>query len=340
VARLATAEPAVAYRVAVLVLWGLAANAAIACRGLFWDGSSFLVNIIELGEVHDFYTARAHVDWVTQAPVLLLLRLGVRDIHVLATIYSAALFALPVALYHVALARLRGNGVALAIAMVMVLMVWLPTSFFVVGEYNATYAAVLAAMAVTLVPGRNRLADAVGLVLLGLLAVRSYESMLYLGPLVAAAILWSWRDEPDARLRGLSMVAALGFAAGAIVAGATIVDYWSHPHFVKVRATSIAFWQNLQVVIPADSASCSRVAIAAGVPAGAKRPTHSLTSKPGRPLSARVGTSGRLGWRRAVATARKRARPDSTTGRADSAVMNTPSRVPAARSRAASAPPR
>jgi len=263
VARLATAEPAVAYRVAVLVLWGLAANAAIACRGLFWDGSSFLVNIIELGEVHDFYTARAHVDWVTQAPVLLLLRLGVRDIHVLATVYSAALFALPVALYHVALARLRGDGVALAIAMVMVLMVWLPTSFFVVGEYNATYAAVLAAMAVTLVPGRNRLADAVGLVLLGLLAVRSYESMLYLGPLVAAAILWSWRDEPDARLRGLSMVAALGFAAGAIVAGATIVDYWSHPHFVKVRATSIAFWQNLQVVIPlAGLALCALAGLA------------------------------------------------------------------------------
>ena len=248
--RLATAASPVAYRLTVLLLWGLAANAAIACRGLFWDGSSFLVNILESGTVHDFYTARAHVDWVTQAPVLLMMRLGVRDIHVLATVYSAALFALPVALYHVALARLRGDGVAFAIAMVAILLVWLPTSFFIVGEYNSTYAAAFAAMAVTLVPGRSRTADAVGLVLLGLLGIRSYESMVYLGPLVAAGILWSWRHEADPALRGLATVAALAFLAGAIVAGATIVDYWSHPHFVKVRATSFAFWQNLQVVIP------------------------------------------------------------------------------------------
>ena len=26
---------------------------------------------------------------------------------------------------------------------------------------------------------------------------------------------------------------------------ATIAEYWSHPHFVKVRATSIAFWHEL-----------------------------------------------------------------------------------------------
>ena len=29
-------------------------NATIACRGLFWDGSSFLANILDLGQVHDF----------------------------------------------------------------------------------------------------------------------------------------------------------------------------------------------------------------------------------------------------------------------------------------------
>ncbi len=249
-ARLDAGASPLAYRVAVLLLWGLAANAAIACRGLFWDGSSFLVNIIELGEVHDFYTARAHVDWLTQGPVLLAIKLGVRDIHVLATVYSATLFALPVALYHGALARLRHDGVALAIAMLVLLVVWLPTSFFIVGEYNVTYAAALAAMAVTLVPGRSRLADAVLLVALGLLSVRSYEAMVYLGPLLAAAILWTWRGEPDPALRGLAVVAALAFLGGAVVAGATIAEYWSHPHFVKVRATSIAFWENLQLVIP------------------------------------------------------------------------------------------
>ena len=79
----------------VLLLWALAVNATIACRGLFWDGSPFMANILDFGQVHDFYTARAHVDWVTQLPMLLLSELGVRDTRLLAMVYSAALFGLP-----------------------------------------------------------------------------------------------------------------------------------------------------------------------------------------------------------------------------------------------------
>ena len=94
-----------AYRAVVLLLWGLAAYATVTCRGLFWDGSSFLVNILDNGRFHDFYVARAHVDWVTQLPVLLLSELGVRDTRLPALAYSAALFGLPTALSHLALAR-------------------------------------------------------------------------------------------------------------------------------------------------------------------------------------------------------------------------------------------
>lgn len=87
---------AVARTVAVL-LWALALHNTLTCRGLFWDGSSFLVNLLDHGRFHDFYAARAHVDWVTQAPVLLLAEWGVRDTRMLAMVYSAALFALPTA---------------------------------------------------------------------------------------------------------------------------------------------------------------------------------------------------------------------------------------------------
>ena len=145
-----------AYRVVVLLLWGLAAYATVTCRGLFWDGSSFLVNILDHGRFHDFYAARAHVDWVTQAPVLLLSELGVRDTRLLAMVYSAALFGLPAALYHLALARVRHDAVLLGIVIAAVAMVYLPTSFFIIGEYNATFAAVTAAMAVTLTSRDSR----------------------------------------------------------------------------------------------------------------------------------------------------------------------------------------
>jgi hypothetical protein len=239
-----------AYRVVVLLVWGLAAYATVTCRGLFWDGSSFLVNILDHGGFHDFYVARAHVDWVTQLPVLLLDKLGVRDTRLLAMAYSLALFGLPAALYHLALARVRHDAVLLGIVIAAVAVVYLPTSFFIIGEYNATFAAVVAAMAVTLTARENRPGDAVLLCVLGLFCVRSYEATVYLGPLLAAAIVWSARKDSDRATRVLAGIAAVAFIASAVVSAATIADYWSHPHFIKVRSMSFDFWQNLQFVIP------------------------------------------------------------------------------------------
>ena len=239
-----------AYRVVVLLVWGLAAYATVTCRGLFWDGSSFLVNILDHGWFHDFYVARSHVDWLTQLPVLLLAELGVRDTRLLAMAYSAALFALPAALYHLALARVRHDAVLLGIVIAAVTVVYLPTSFFIIGEYNATFAAVAATMAVTLTRRENRVGDAALLCGLGVFSVRSYEAMVYLGPLVAAAIVWSVRRDKDPATRALAGIAALAFVAAAMVSAATIAEYWSHPHFIKVRSMSFDFWQNLQFAIP------------------------------------------------------------------------------------------
>jgi len=163
-----------AYRVVVVVLWGVAAYATVTCRGLFWDGSSFLVNILDHGLFHDFYVARAHVDWVTQVPVLLLAELGVRDTRLLAMAYSAALFGLPSGLYHLALARVRHDAVLLGIVIAAVAVVYLPTSFFIIGEYNATFAAATAGMAVALTAREEHLGDAALLCVLGVFCVRSY----------------------------------------------------------------------------------------------------------------------------------------------------------------------
>ena len=243
-----------AYRGVALLLWALAAYDTLTCRGLFWDGSSFLVNILDLGRFHDFYAARAHVDWVTETPVLLLSQLGVRDTRLLAMVYSATLFGLPAALYHLAMARVRGDAVLLGIVIAAIATVYLPTCFFIVGEYNATFAAAAAAMAVTLTAGERRLGDAVLLCLLGVFCVRSYEAMIYLGPVIAAAIVWSMRNggpqSAQAPVRALTGIAALAFLAAAVVSAATIAEYWTHPHFVKVRSMSFDFLQNLQFAIP------------------------------------------------------------------------------------------
>jgi hypothetical protein len=245
-----SAMSAVSYRGTVLVLWVLAAGNALACRGLFWDGASFLASILESGTFHDFYPARAHVAWLTQAPVLLLAKIGVRDVHLLAMVYSATLFAVPAALYHLALARVRDRGALLAAMIAVVAAVYLPTSFFIVGEYNIAYAAVAATFAVALTRRPAEQRDSALMLALGLVCIASYEAMLYLGPLTAAVILWSMRGHRDPLARVLAVAAALGFLGAAVVSAATTVAYWNHDHFVLVRAAAFDFWQNLQFVVP------------------------------------------------------------------------------------------
>ena len=243
-------SPVAVARGVAVILWALALHNTLACRGLFWDGSSFLVNLLEHGHFHDFYAARAHVDWVTQAPVLLLARLGVRDTELLAMAQSAALFALPTVFYHLALARVRRDPVLLAAVLAIIAVVFLPTSFFIIGEYNVAFACITAAMAVALTIGESSRRDAALLLAFGLLCLRSYEAMIYLGPLVASAILWSTRRGGDQLTRLLGALAALAFIGAAVVSAVTIVDYWDHPHFMKVRSTSVDFWQNMQFSIP------------------------------------------------------------------------------------------
>ncbi len=241
-----------AYRIVAALLWSLAAYDSLVCRGLFWDGASFLVNIVDSGTFHDFYPARANIGYVTQLPVLMALKLGVTNLRILAVIQSAALFALPVGLYHYAMARVRHDWLLLCIVMVVIALVYLPTSFFIVGEYNALYAVATAAMATVLTVKYRRAYDGFLLCALAVLSVCSYEAMIYFGPLLAAAMLWWRRRVPaaDRETRLLALIAALGFTGGAIVSGATVVEYWNHPHFVLVRAAIFDFWQNQQFIVP------------------------------------------------------------------------------------------
>lgn len=239
-----------------MLLWALVAYDTIACRGLFWDGVSFMVNMLEYGTFHDFYPARAHINWVTQAPVILLIKLGVRDVRLLAMVFTAGLFALPVGLYHFALHRVRHDGTMLAAGIGVIAAIYLPTSFFIVGEYNATYAAAMAIVCVVLTSDGASRRDAWILVAIGAICIASYEAMIYLGPLLVAAVLW-WmargrRAVPasDDITQLLGFIAVVSLVAGVIVSAGAVVEYWNNPYFMRVRAATFDFWQNLQFIVP------------------------------------------------------------------------------------------
>jgi hypothetical protein len=75
--------------------------------------------------------------------------------------------------------------------------------------------------------------------------------MLYLGPTLAAMILWAMHRAkeatPTARL--LAWTAAGFFVAAAIVALVPTVRLWDHDYVTRVRGAVFDFWQNLQFMV-------------------------------------------------------------------------------------------
>ncbi len=166
-------------------------------------------------------------NFIGQIPVILALRMGVDDLHWLARLLTLGLFAIPTLSYSLALFRVRDDPVLAPPVIAAVAMVFLSVSFFIQAEHNAAYAlALLAAVWILMADG---LGHADGLVLVGAAAVatRSYEAMVYLGPLLAAMTAWTiWRARrrPGGAIV-LYLLAMSLFLVGAGIAADSIVHY-------------------------------------------------------------------------------------------------------------------
>ena len=238
----------VAYRTTVCLIWGLALWHSWESRGLFVDGSAFLVQIARREWFFDFYAPRLYAMVVGQAPIMTAVFLGVTDLHLLARLLSLGLFALPTALYHLALVRVKDDAVLLAAVIAAIAVVFMTTSFFIVGEYNTAYA-IAVLVAVRLVTAdRLTLVDGLFLAVIGGLAIRTYEVMLYLGPLLSVMILWAiWRAPSRPWLpTTLHLVAIAGFIAGMFVAIGSLTRPYSVEHLDETIETATNFWQNMQ----------------------------------------------------------------------------------------------
>jgi hypothetical protein len=238
----------VAYRTTVCLIWGLALWHSWESRGLFVDGSAFLVQIARREWFFDFYAPRLYAMVVGQAPIMTAIFLGVTDLHLLARLLSLGLFALPTALYHLALVRVKNDAVLLAAVIAAIGVVFMTTSFFIVGEYNTAYAIAIL-VAVRLATARQLTwVDGLFLAVIGFLAIRTYEAMLYLGPLLSAMVLWAiWRAPSRPWLpTTLHLVSIAGFIAGMFVAIGSLTRPYSVEHLDETIETATNFWQNMQ----------------------------------------------------------------------------------------------
>ncbi len=215
---------------------------------MFVDGSAFLVEIVRREWFFRFYPPRIYAMVAGQVPVMTAVMLGVTDLHWLARLLSLGLFGLPTVFYHLALHRAKGDAILLATVIAAIASIFMTTGFFIVGEYNTAFAIVLL-VAVRLVTAK-RLTFADGLVLAAVaaFATRTYEVMLYLGPLLAAMILWALRRAPARPVVTtlLHLLAAAFFLKAMVVAVNSLLYPHSAEHLEETWQTSLNFWQNMQ----------------------------------------------------------------------------------------------
>jgi hypothetical protein len=90
--------------------------------------------------------------------------------------------------------------------------------------------------------------DGAFLVAVGLLAIRAYEVMLYLGPVLALMIAWTIyrvRTRPPLATV-LYLLAILPFLGGMLVAANSLIHPFSQDHLSRTAATVLDAWQNIQ----------------------------------------------------------------------------------------------
>ena len=242
-----------AYRAILCLIWALALWHSWICRGLFVDGSAFLVQIVRREWFFEFYPPRIYAMIAAQLPVMTALLLGVTDLHLLARLLSFGLFCLPTIFYTLALERARHDAVLLACVIAVIGVVFLPTSFFIVGEYNTVYAVVtlIAVRLATAADQPLRLSESLVILALAAFSIRIYEAMLYLGPLLAAMTLWrlARASRHPALPAVMHMLAAVFFLCGSMVAVESLVHPWSEGHLEETLTQAKDFWQNMQFLL-------------------------------------------------------------------------------------------
>jgi hypothetical protein len=237
-----------AYRATIGLIWALALWHSWICRGLFVDGSAFLLNIVLHEWFFAFYWPRLYAMILAQIPIVTAITLGVTDLHLLGRLLSFGLFGLPTFLYTLALVRARREPVLLAVVIAAIGVIFMTTSFFIVGEYNSAYAIAILVAVRLATAKRLALADGIVLAIVAALAMRTYEVFIYLGPLLALMSVWQvWRmPHRPVVASALHLLSAGFFVKATIVAIDSVVHPYSQEHLSETYFTALNFWQNMQ----------------------------------------------------------------------------------------------
>lgn len=236
------------YRSSLLILWALLLWHAWECRGLFIDGAKLIYDVVQQQDWIVFRRARFYMEVLRQLPLNLAVHAGITDLHLLSQVLSFGLGLPATVFYTVALFRARNEPVLLAAVIAVIAACFMTTSFFIAGEYNATFAMTMAAAVWLATTDRLRAVEGLGLLAIAFVFSRSYEVTLYHGPVLALMTLWRIATVQD-RPRGamlLYLLAAVFFLGGAVVALDSLIHPYDAEYQRDVYNRATDFWQNPQ----------------------------------------------------------------------------------------------
>ena len=169
----------------LLAIIAVGLSGTIFLRGLYADGSHFLLEILARNDFWLFDKPRLHIQFLNQVFPVIAIKLGVIDLQALTFIYSAGLLLPTSAVWFVAL-YLQRNTPLFWWLILGYSSTFLLSGFFSIGEYNLTYAFVALYFSIAY-PKIYHWGQLAFLALIALTLIRSYEAMLFLGPCLALA---------------------------------------------------------------------------------------------------------------------------------------------------------
>lgn len=221
----------------VLLICGLAIFQVYAAKGLYADGSYFLVDILSSKGFLTHLKARFFALLVTQAPVVLAMEAGVYDLNALIRIHSLGLIAIPLGFWISAL-LIQTKTCFFWLFVAAFSVSYLSSGFFAIGEFNIAYAMVAFCASILLKESIGKIGGA-ALVLTAIILARSYEAMIFLGPLLSIICIFRLlRDTHESKyFKSALIVSAFLFAAD------STLSLWSvmfpHNQYALAAATDL-----------------------------------------------------------------------------------------------------
>lgn len=175
----------------VLVVFSVGVLEVYSVKGLYADGSYFLFNLMVDKTYWNVDEPRKFAQILMQTPVVLAMDVGEIDIRNLIYIHSAGLISAVVCFWISALV-IQFRSSFFWVLLVAFSVTYLSSGFFSIGEYNVAYAMVAYCFSVMFRKDVGFLGLFLYLVA-AVVLVRSYEAMVFLGPLLLAWCLFNLR---------------------------------------------------------------------------------------------------------------------------------------------------